>query len=679
MCGIAGILNFRSQSVPRLESRLEVMNELQRHRGPDGQGWWTHDRGHVGLAHRRLSIIDLSESGSQPMTDRAGNWIVFNGEVYNYLELRRELGEENFASSSDTETILFAYRKWGADCVNHLRGMFAFAVWDDKQGTLFCARDRFGIKPFYYTIVDDVLYFASEAKALLPFVDRIETDLDGFKDYLTFQFCLAGKTLFKGIRELPPAHTLVLKNGDVQVSRYWEVQYEPDYDHTAKYFEERLRAALHESIGMHLRSDVPVGAYVSGGLDSSAVASIAADLQPPATMMGFTGKFSEHGEEFDESRFARALAKWKGFRELCETDISATDFVENIRQVIYHMDYPAAGPGSFPQYMVSQLAAKHRKVVLGGQGGDEIFGGYTRYLIAYFEQCLKGAIEGTTHSGNFIVTYESIIPNLVALRNYKPLLQEFWREGLFEPMDRRYFRLVNRAPSLSDEINWEALEPYSARGTFGQVFNGRNVRRESYFDLMTHFDFKTLLPALLQVEDRMSMAHGLESRVPLLDHPIVELAATIPADVKFKNGRMKHIFREVVRPHLPDEILSRQDKMGFPTPLSDWFAGEARDFVRDVLSTQRARNRDLIDNRKVLGGLDNEPRYGRKIWGLLCLELWQQEFHDREAEFKRLEGRAESGEHGASEQRRGVEDRGDRVGEWLPQATPKGSEQHSPG
>lgn len=378
-----------------------------------------------------------------------------------------------------------------------------------------------------------------------------------------------------------------------------------------------------------------MGAYVSGGLDSSAIASISADQQDSSAMMGFTGKFSAYGDEFDESRYARALAEKKGF-QLCEQDITAQDFMDNLRKVIYHLDYPVAGPGSFPQFMVSRLAARHRKVVVGGQGGDEIFGGYTRYLIAYFEQCIKGAIEGTSRSGNFVVTYESIIPNLVTLRNYKPMLQEFWREGLFESMERRYFRLVNRAPSLDSEINWRALEPYSARESFEGIFLGKNVRKESYFDLMTHFDFKTLLPALLHVEDRMSMAHGLESRVPLLDHPIVELAATIPADIKFRDGKMKHILREVVRPFLPSLIVDRQDKMGFPTPLSEWMRGEAHDFIRDIFSSRKSLERELIDNRQVLGGLDAEPRFGRKIWGLLCLEIWQQEFHDREAEYKSL-------------------------------------------
>lgn len=635
MCGIAGILNLSTEPVPTLKKSLQVMNHLQRHRGPDGHGLWTHPYAHIGLAHRRLSIIDLSPAGAQPMSDRGNNWIVFNGEIYNYPELRKELGQENFFSTSDTEVILYAYRKWGTDCVNHLRGMFAFALWDEANQELFCARDRFGIKPFYYMVIDGVFYFASEAKALLPFVKHIETNLDGFKDYLTFQFCLAGKTLFKDIFELLPAHTLQARNGTVHIRRYWEVYFEPDFDHTAKYFKEKLEALLQESVIFHLRSDVPVGAYVSGGLDSGTVASLASDRQDRGAMIGFTGKFSAYGSEFDESCYARALAECKGF-ELIEVDITAADFIENIRRVIYHMDYPAAGPGSFPQYMVSRMAARHRKVVLGGQGGDEIFGGYTRYLIAYFEQCIKGAIEGTMHSGNFIVTYESIIPNLIALRNYKPLLQEFWREGLFESMDRRYFRLVNRAARLGDEINWAALDQYSARETFEQIFNGNNVRKESYFDLMTQFDFKTLLPALLQVEDRMSMAHGLESRVPLLDHPIVELASTIPSNIKFKNGTMKHLFKEAARPCLPEVILKRQDKMGFPTPLTEWLCGEANGFVRDVLSTQKALSRDLIDNGRVVAELDEEPRFGRKIWGLLCLELWNQEFHDRAPEYRQL-------------------------------------------
>ena len=632
MCGIAGILNLKEEKIVDLGYYLEVMNKLQEHRGPDAEGIRIHEKEFIGFAHRRLSIIDL-ETGSQPMTDSQELWITYNGEIYNYLELRKELGESNFHTTSDTEVILKAYKKWGTDCVNHLRGMFAFAIWDGEKELLFCARDRFGIKPFYYTVNNGIFYFASEVKALLPFLYDININPDGLKDYLTFQFCLSGKTFFKDVYELLPAHRLIVKNGTVKVDRYWEVYYDLDFYHTEKYFEEKIRALLMESIDVHLRSDVPVGSYLSGGLDSSTVASIATKkLDYP--VKSFTGKFSKW-PGYDESQYARKLANFCEL-ELYEIDMDARDFPENIQKVIYHLDYPVAGPGSFPQFMVSRFASQHLKVVLGGQGGDEIFGGYTRYLIAYFEQCIKGAIEGTLHSGNFIVTYESIIPNLTALRNYKPLLQEFWREGLFDSMDKRYFRLVNRANELKEEINWDLLGDYSPFETFKSIFNGNNVKKESYFDLMTHFDFKTLLPALLQVEDRVSMAHGLESRVPFLDHPLVELAATIPSNIKFKNGTMKHILKKAVYPFLPDEIFNRKDKMGFPVPLNKWVKNELKEFIYEIFSSKNALQREFINNKKVLDALDREAPFSRKIWGLLCIELWHKEFVDNAYRFREL-------------------------------------------
>ncbi|HEV2415718.1 MAG TPA: asparagine synthase (glutamine-hydrolyzing) [Candidatus Dormibacteraeota bacterium] len=633
MCGIAGAIDVAGRPIPHLGRRLDVMNDLQAHRGPDGHATWKHDHEHVGFAHRRLAIIDLN-TGDQPITDGHGSWISYNGEIYNYIELRAELGGA-FRTTSDTEVALRAYQKWGTDCLQKFRGMFAFSLWDAATDTLFCARDRFGIKPFYYAEVDGVLYFASEIKALIPFLPSVETDVEGLKDYLCFQFCLGGKTLFKGVKELPPGHMLTVRDGKMTVSRYWEVYYQPDFDHTATYFESAVHDLVSESVALHLRSDVPVGAYLSGGLDSSIVASIAAETEG-ASFLSFTGRFGSD-PAYDESDYARELAEWKGFQVL-DIDIGADDFVRSMEKVIYHLDMPVAGPGSFPQYLVSQLAAKHRKVVLGGQGGDEIFGGYTRYLVAYFEQCIKGAIEGTTRSGRFVVTYESIIPNLVALKNYKPMLQEFWREGLFDDLDRRYFRLINRAPTLGDEINWAALGQYDPFETFRGIFHGANVDHESYFDSMTHFDFKTLLPALLQVEDRVSMAHGLESRVPFLDHRIVELAATIPADIKFENGNMKHVLRTSMRSKLPNRIFNRQDKMGFPVPLHEWITdpGPVRDWVRDVFSSQPARSRELIDNSRVLKRMDGEARFGRQVWGLLSLELWQRAFHDRAHEYRRL-------------------------------------------
>jgi asparagine synthase (glutamine-hydrolysing) len=273
--------------------------------------------------------------------------------------------------------------------------------------------------------------------------------------------------------------------------------------------------------------------------------------------------------------------------------------------------------------------------VLGGQGGDEVFGGYARYLLAYFEQCIKAALDGNYRSGNFVVTIESIVPNLGLLREYKPLMQEFWREGLFGPLDERYFRLVDRSTDMDEEIDWQALDKRRVFEDFRAIFNNqRNVRKEAYFDSMTHFDFKCLLPALLHVEDRMSMAHGIESRVPLLDHPLIEFAATVPADLKFEGGNMKHLLKSAFADTLPDDILHRRDKMGFPVPLKEWFAGELRDMAQDIFRTIKSRHRPYINADAVLANFDTVGRFSRKTWGLLSLELWHQRFHDRAAEYR---------------------------------------------
>ncbi len=633
MCGIAGIYRLDHSKYSNLDQHLEVMNTLQIHRGPDGQGIWSDAYSRVGFAHRRLSIIDL-ETGAQPMSNQYGHTICYNGEIYNYRELRKQLKGYPFKTNSDTEVILAAYNRWGIECLSHLRGMFSFALWDENEQRLFCARDRFGIKPLYYTTHKNTLYFASETKALLPFVPEVATNIEALKDYLAFQLCLDGKTLFEGIHELPPGHLMIAANGNLRIERYWEVYFRPDFDHTNQYFTAELRHLFHDSVKAHTVSDVPIGAYLSGGVDSSAVTSVASANGLQDDFMAFTGKFSL-GELYDESRYARDLAEMRNI-ELHEVDITSSDFTDSFSKIIYHLDFPVAGPGSFAQYHVSKLASKHRKVVLGGQGADEIFGGYTRYLIAYFEQCIKGAIDGTLDKGNFVVTYESIIPNLTALRNYKPLIKEFWSEGLFEDLDRRYYRLINRATSLKDEIRWEDLGDYSPYDSFDKVFNGRNVGKESYFDKMTHFDFKTLLPALLQVEDRMSMAHGLESRVPFLDHALVEFAATMPSDIKFKDGKLKKILLNALKDDLPDSIVNRQDKMGFPVPLNEWIQGDLKEYVMDIFLSQRAKQRPFINHKKIVNGLECESKFGRKTWGLLCLEVWQQEFHDKSQSYKKL-------------------------------------------
>jgi asparagine synthase (glutamine-hydrolysing) len=633
MCGIAGQLSLTGRPLPDLEASLACQSALIAHRGPDGHGLWTSADRRVGLVHRRLAVIDLSAAATQPMRGQSGAVITYNGEVYNHPELRQRLAAHwDFRSRSDTECILAAYDRHGVDCLDHLRGMFAFAIWDERQRRLFCARDRFGIKPFYYCRLGDLFAFASEAKALVPFLDDIRTNADAFAEYVTFQYTLGEKTLFSGIRQLLPGHALCVDEGRVREWRYWDVQYDIDFDHSPSYFHRRLRELLLETVSLHVRSDVPVGSYVSGGIDSSLIHRLAR-ADEAASGMAFHGRIIDP-PGYDESGYARAAVDAAGGDLHC-VDITPMDFRDHVARVIYHLDFPVAGPGSFPQYMVSQLASRHVKVVLGGQGGDEIFGGYARYLVAYFEQCIKAAIEGGYQNGNYVVTIESIVPNLGLLREYKPLMKEFWREGLFDPMDARYFRLVNRASDMQDEIAWQHLDMAAVTERFSTIFNNpSNVRREAYFDKMTHFDFKCLLPALLQVEDRMSMAHGVESRVPLLDHPLVEFAATVPADVKFAGGAMKHLVKQTFAAELPPTILARRDKMGFPVPLQEWFAGPLREFIGDTLATMAQRRRPFIHGDAVLRNLGAERRFSRKSWGLLSLELWHQQFHDRAAEWR---------------------------------------------
>jgi asparagine synthase (glutamine-hydrolysing) len=624
MCGIGCVMSLNLRPVPSLEAALGGLDELLAHRGPDGAASWRHDRGHVGFAHRRLSIIGL-ESGNQPMRGRDGNWIAHNGEIYNYLELREELDASTFRTDSDTEVILRAYERWGPDCLHHLRGMFAFTLWDEREKTLFVARDRFGIKPLYYTVVDGVLYCASEAKALLPFVPRIETDTEALNDYLTFQFTFDDKTMFRDIQQLPPAHTLTVRNGVLAIRRYWEVEYEPDLDHTERYFIDQLRELIANSVSFHTRADVEVGAYLSGGLDSSIICATASRAGSGRRLQAFTGRF-DGGAAYDESRYARALADVEEI-DLHEIEITSDQFEKHISDVVFALDYPVAGPGAFPQYMVSQLAAKHVKVVLGGQGGDEVFGGYARYLLAYFEQCIRAAIDGTMDRAEFVVTYESIIPNLSTLREYKPLMSSFWEEGLFGDLDERYFRLINRAPSLAGIIDWESIGEDSSLDRFLELFRANNVGPTSYFDRMTHFDFKTLLPALLQVEDRVSMAHGLEARTPFVDHEIIEFAARLPAIVKFKNGELKHALKLATTGLLPPAISGRKDKMGFPVPLVEWLKGPLREFFLDLAASSAQRDY-LRADANLTGLLDTEAGFGRNAWALLSLELWHQSFHD---------------------------------------------------
>ena len=567
MCGIAGIYQLQFAPIAALGKKLQVMNKLIAHRGPDDEGVWMSPNQVVGLAHRRLSIIDLSDNAHQPMLAQTGEVIVFNGEIYNHVELRQSLSRHwSFRTHSDTEVILAAYKVHGVECVKLFKGMFAFAIWDGEK--LFCARDHFGIKPFYYTVQNDCFIFASESKALLPFLPTISTDRQAFVEYITFQYPMGDRTLFQGVHQLEPAHALLVSPKGQTFWRFWDVHYHIDYDHTPAYFHQKLEEILHESIQLHTRADVDIGAYVSGGIDSSLI-GILATQQMNKPLPFFHGRFLDD-KRYDESEYAQYATDRCG-TSLHIRDITAQDFIGNFERILYHLDFPVAGPGVFPQYMVSEMAARHVKVVLGGQGGDEIFGGYARYVIAYFEQCMKAAIEGSYKKGNFIVTAESIIPNLEVLNAYKPLLKQFWSQGLFEPLEKRYFMLINRGLDLDGEVSLSAAENEYVYEQFLDVFNAAKFEKaESYFDGMTHFDFKCLLPGLLHVEDRVSMAHGLEARVPFLYHPLIDFVATIPANVKFADGKMKHLLKQTFSQVLPQPILNRKDKMGFPVPLSEW-------------------------------------------------------------------------------------------------------------
>ncbi len=632
MCGIAGIVSLTGQPIPRLKKRLRAMSKMLAHRGPDGDGIWTDENKQAGFAHTRLAIIDLRDIAAQPMQGETGDVIVHNGEIYNYIELREQLsGKWKFRTASDTETILAAHHRWDDAANLHFRGMWAYAHWNPRKRRLFASRDRFGVKPLYYTTANGILYFASEMKALLPFLDKFEVNAQAMAEYLTFQFTLNGDCLLKGVRQLPPAHNLIIEDGAVKEQRYWDVSYAIDKEHTERFFRSRLQELMDESIRLNLRSDAPLGAYLSGGIDSSLVSILSAEhMKDEAHFFhgGFKGKAG-----YDESHYAEIAASRAGGR-LHEVDITAADFRNSIFDIIRHLDEPIAGPGAFPQYMTSKLASQHVKVVLGGQGGDEIFGGYARYTIAYLEQCLKAAIDGTYQNGNYVVTIESIIPQLRMLQEYKPLMRTFWKEGLFDELDARYFRLVNRAADMADEVHWDDLPMDNVFESFRSSFNGSNVGKNAYFDKMTHFDFKHLLPALLHVEDRMSMAHGLEARVPFLDHPLVELAATIPADIKFSGGRAKHMLKETFATRLPPEIANRRDKMGFPVPLAEWFRNDLSDFIREIVTDPDAFDLPYFNRASISQSFEEAATFSRKTWGLLSLELWRRQTKDAIGSFK---------------------------------------------
>jgi len=626
MCGFVGIINKTGRQV-ELEI-LERMASTIHHRGPDEEGYMIS--GPVGLFHKRLSIIDLT-TGKQPMTF-SDYTIAFNGEIYNYIELREELIAKGhtFSTTSDTEVILQLYDAYGETFVNRLNGMFAFIIYDIRRQGLFIARDHFGIKPLYWYQDAEKILFGSEIKAILAHPE-VETSMhtENLYEYLTFQFVMGDGTMFDKVRKVKPGYQqfIELQSWKVRETQYWEPDFRLDMYHTEEYFIVRLREILEETISQQLRSDVPVGTYLSGGLDSSLV-TIMASRFLKNQVSSFSGAFHE-GPEFNELKYARIAAEAAHAR-LHEIYPTEQEFIDLLPKLIYHLDEPVAGPGLFPQYIVSKYASEHVKVILGGQGGDEIFGGYARYLVAYLEQAIKGAIFESNEEGEHIVSLKSILPNLPTLRQYIPMMRSFWNDGAFEPMDRRYYNLINRMGSSVEYFNPEFINQRNDQAIFekfSSYFNHSETR--SYFNKMTHFDMFGSLPGLLQVEDRVSMAVSIESRVPLLDRRIVDLISRMPAGMKFRGGEMKYLLKRTIQDFMPEPIMKRKDKMGFPVPLHLWSKNNARDFILDILLSKKARERGILDTTHVEKMLNSEQPFSRGLWGILSLEIWFNQFIDK--------------------------------------------------
>lgn len=631
MCGIAGY--FRAgrsgTSYPLAEHRLiEQMCDVITHRGPDDAGY--HVEGGLAIGMRRLSIIDVA-TGHQPISNEDGSvWIVFNGEIYNFAELRATLVARghSFKTHSDTETIVHLYEEEGERCVERLRGMFGFAIWDRRQNKLFIARDRTGKKPLHYTMTDGAFVFGSEIKSLLQFpgLER-NPNLEAISDYLTFGYVPDPATAFQGIHKLPPGHTLTFQDGRVTTRCYWDFNYEGSAqtpEQPESYYVERLRELIDEAVRVRLVSEVPLGAFLSGGVDSSTVVAMMARAteQPVKT---FSIGFSE--ANFDELKYARLTA------ERYKTDhhefVVTPDVCRLVEEIVWHHDEPFADASSIPTYVVSKLAREHVTVVLSGDGGDELFGGYERYLIHQgrngFEQIPRWFRRGV------MLPLSRMLPRAVYGKQF---LRNVSLDGGARFVDSlSYFGDTAKRNLLAGSMQ-KGLNGRNSSAAFEQIFD--IPVSTSQIDRLLYLDSKTYLPGdILTKVDRMSMAHSIEARVPLLDSKLIEFVQTIPASLKLRGKTTKHILKLAMSDLIPSEIINRP-KMGFGVPLKKWLNNELREMLHDTLTDQRARERGLLNPRAVRDLL-NEHSRGRRdnslhLWGLLTLELWHRSFIDRKPE-----------------------------------------------
>jgi asparagine synthase (glutamine-hydrolysing) len=628
MCGIAGIVGFDPRE--RVDGdRLARMRDMLRHRGPDGEGSWTE--GPVGLAHRRLSIVDVA-GGAQPMPNEDGSvWIVCNGEIYNHSELRSWLQARGhrFRTRSDTESIVHLYEEEGERCVERLRGMFAFALWDRKRGRLILARDRLGIKPLYYARTDRELLFASEIKAILA-AGRIRPELDAtvLPEFLATRFVAGEPTFFRGVRKLLPGRILSWSAGDgFRQRRYWCLPTEIREDAAPLEEEAReVRARLESAVRIHLMSDVPLGLFLSGGIDSSGLAALMAPMadRPIRT---FSVGFAEPGAS--ELAYARLAAAAVG-AEHREVVVSPGEFFDALPRLVWHEDEPISFASSVPLYFVSRLARQHVKVVLTGEGADELFLGYDRYRVTAWNERLGSA-------------YDRLVP--AALRGGvrratralpRPLRRYASRTFLALPPGPRsrffenfaVFPVALQRRLLSRKDLLEARDPYAeGMRRFERAPGG-------ILDRMSHADLQTYLVELLMKQDQMSMAASIESRVPFLDHEFVEHVVAMPGRYKLRGLRTKAVLRKALEGLVPRPILTRR-KMGFPVPLGSWLRGPFRGVVEDLVLGPRALGRGLFEpsavRRLVAEHRAGLADHGDRLWLLLNLEIWQRVFLDGES------------------------------------------------
>jgi asparagine synthase (glutamine-hydrolysing) len=631
MCGIAGFVdNDQGTAGPVGQQRLDGafnlvhrMCEVIRHRGPDDEG--IHVAPGVGLGMRRLSIIDLA-GGRQPIHNEARTiWVVFNGEIYNYRELREELeahGHE-FYTSSDTESIVHAYEQWGEDAFRRLRGMFAIALWDGPNRTLLLARDRAGQKPLHYVERGGRLYFGSEIKSLIA-AGAVEPRLDlaALDHYLAFLYTPREASIFENVRKLPPGHFLKWHDGRSDVRRYWQIAAEETFTGNEDEAVEGLTRILQDAVASHMVSDVPLGAFLSGGVDSSAVVGMMSRVssRPVKTFsIGFDDP------EFDELEHARTVARHFG------TDhhefVVKPDGLSILDDLIGHFDEPFADSSAIPTWYVSEIARKHVTVVLSGDGGDELFGGYDRYIphprVRQFDAL---AVPGLRSAAALAWP---LLPHGTRGKNF---LRHVAKDST-----GRYLDSMTLFPS--DER--AALYSDGATAAMRSATEHRLARHFDRFNALPHdsrvmrFDFETYLPEDVLVKvDRMSMAHSIETRVPLLDNEVIDFAASLPARFKIRDGRRKHVLKRALGPLLPEGILNRR-KQGFGIPLGNWFRGGLTGLFSDVLDAPRTRQRGYFEpafvSRLLREHLSGQRDHTSRLWQLLVFELWHRQYLDRAA------------------------------------------------